>query len=141
MHTLRNVLMSPLKLVIVPEVGRNENTAFAPFDPEYKFQVWPASEMLDATGTGWPSEPYCDEIGPALKFASQIMISFVFEPPAVFDVKRSYATSATIVPELLCDHCQTDCKIMRVSQRSSKRLFLTYGHARNGTQLLVDTRI
>ena len=105
--------MSPLKLVIVPEVGRNENTVFAPFDPEYKFQVWPASEMLDATGTGWPSEPYCDEIGPALKFASQIMISLTFEPPAELDVKRSYATSATIEPDVDCDHVHVDCRFHR----------------------------
>ena len=65
-------------------------------------------DRFDATGTGLPSEPYWYEIGPALKLASQIMISFWFDPPAVFEVKRSYATSATIVPEVLWDHDQVD---------------------------------
>lgn len=102
------MLRSPLKLVMVPLVGRNENTAFAPFEPLYRFQVWPARLMFDATGTGLPSEPYCDEMGPALKFASQIMISFTFAPPALFAVNRSYATSAVIVPDVVCDHCQVD---------------------------------
>ena len=69
----------------------------------------PPSERLDATGIGLPSEPHWDEIGPALKFASQIMISFWFDPPAVFEVKRSYATSATIEPEVDCDHFHVDC--------------------------------
>ena len=73
--------------------------------------MWPASERFDATGTGFPSEPYWNEIGPALKLASQIMISFTFEPPEVLDVKRSYATSATIVPDVVCDHCQVDCRL------------------------------
>ena len=102
-------MMSPLKLVTVPDVGRNENTALAPFEPEYRFQLWPASEMDEATGTGLPSEPYWDEIGPALKLASQIMISFTFEPPAVLDVQRSYATFATIEPDVLCDHRHVVC--------------------------------
>ena len=31
--TVKKALRSPLKEVIVPEVGRKENTAFAPFDP------------------------------------------------------------------------------------------------------------
>lgn len=106
---MKNAFRSPLKLVIVPLVGRNENTAFAPFEPLYRFQVWPASAMFDATGTGLPSEPYCDEIGPALKFASHTMISFTFAPPALFAVKRSYATSAVIVPDELCDHCHVVC--------------------------------
>lgn len=34
MRYWRKVFMSPLKLVIVPLVGRKENTLFAPFEPE-----------------------------------------------------------------------------------------------------------
>ena len=41
-----------------------------------------------------------------MKLASQIMISFTFEPPAVLDVQRSYATFATIEPDVLCDQSQ-----------------------------------
>ena len=81
--------MSPLKLVIVPLAGKNEKTLFAPLEPLYKFQVCPARLIPDATGTGWPLELYAEEMGPALKFASQIMISLTFEPPAVFEVNRS----------------------------------------------------
>lgn len=36
------------------------------------------------------------------------MISYAFDPPDEADVKRSYATSATTVPEELCDHVQLD---------------------------------
>ena len=36
-----------------------------------------------------------------MKFASQIMISYAFDPPEDAEVKRSYATFATI--ELLVD--------------------------------------
>ena len=93
--------MSPLKLVMVPLVGRNENTLFAPFEPLYKFQVCPARLMPEAIGTGCPLALYWEEMGPALKLASQIMISLTLDPPAVFEVKRSYATSATTVPEVL----------------------------------------
>ena len=32
-RTVKKALRSPLKEVIVPEVGRKENTAFAPFEP------------------------------------------------------------------------------------------------------------
>jgi len=63
--------------------------------------------MLLATGLGVPSELYWEEIGPALKFASQIMISFWLLPPALDEVKRSYATLATIEPEVVCDQDQT----------------------------------
>jgi len=77
---------------------------FAPFEPKYTFQVCPASDTLLATGFGVPSELYWAEIGPALKLASHIMISFTLAPPAVVEVKRSYAISATIVPEVLWDH-------------------------------------
>lgn len=49
---MKNVLISPLKLVMVPLVGRKENTLFAPLDPLYRFQVCPARLMFDATGTG-----------------------------------------------------------------------------------------
>jgi len=88
---VRNVLMSPLKLVmVVPDVeGRKLKTLLAPFDPLYRFQVWPAREMPLATGTGCPAELYTNEMGPALKFASQIMISLTAEPPALFDVNIS----------------------------------------------------
>lgn len=36
------------------------------------------------------------------------MISFAFDPPAVFDVNKSYATSATILPEYEIDHFHVD---------------------------------
>jgi hypothetical protein len=45
--------------------------------------------ILLATGLGWPAELYDEEMGPALKFASQIIISYAFEPPGEFEVKRS----------------------------------------------------
>jgi hypothetical protein len=61
----KNALISPLKLVILPLVGKNENTVVAPFGPENKFHVCPAKLMLEATGTGWPEELYEDEMGPA----------------------------------------------------------------------------
>ena len=54
--TSKNALRSPLKLVIVPLVGKNEKTLFAPLEPLYRFQVCPASEILEATGTGCPAE-------------------------------------------------------------------------------------
>jgi len=54
---LRNKLISPLKLVMeAPLEGRKEKTWFDPFEPEYRFQVCPAREMLLATGFGVPSE-------------------------------------------------------------------------------------
>ena len=82
-------MISPLKLVIVPLVGRNEKTLFAPFEPLYKFQVCPARLMPDATGTGCPLALYEEEMGPALILASQIMISLTLDPPAVFEVNKS----------------------------------------------------
>ncbi|EMD36270.1 hypothetical protein CERSUDRAFT_95612 [Gelatoporia subvermispora B] len=56
--------------VVVSLVGRNENPLFAPFEPLYKFHVWTAMLMSDATGTRPLCALYCAEIGPALKFAS-----------------------------------------------------------------------
>lgn len=103
---MKNGSKSPLKLVICPLVGRKENTLFAPLDPLYRFQVWPARLIPLATGVGLPSLPYAEEIGPALILASHIIISFTAEPPALLEVNKSYATSATIVPDVLCDHCQ-----------------------------------
>lgn len=38
---------------------------------------------------GEPSEPYEEEMGPALMLANQIMISFSASPPEVDEVKRS----------------------------------------------------
>ena len=64
--------------------------------------------MLDATGLGVPSELYVAEIGPALKFANQIIISLTLLPVGVDAVKRSYATSATIDPEVDWLHCHVD---------------------------------
>jgi hypothetical protein len=58
--------MSPLKLGIVPLVGKNEKTWFAPLEPLYRFHVCPARLMLEATGLGWPAELYEAEMGPAL---------------------------------------------------------------------------
>ncbi len=36
-QTLRNKLISALKLVMADPVGRKENTLFEPFEPKYKF--------------------------------------------------------------------------------------------------------
>lgn len=109
--------MSPLKLVIWPLVGRNEKTAFAPFEPVKRFlitpsvgncflfktrskhyHVCPARLMFDTVGTGAPVALYELAIGPALMFASQIMISFTLFPVGVDAVNRSYATSVTTDP-------------------------------------------
>lgn len=106
--TSKNTLRSPLKLVTVPLAGKKEKTLFAPFEPLYKFHGCPAKVTLAATGTGCPEELYFAEMGPALKFASQIMISLTFDPPAEFDVNKSYATSATTVPDVVCFQFQTD---------------------------------
>ncbi len=54
--TSKNGLRSPLKLVMVPLVGKNEKTLFAPLEPLYRFHVCPARVMLEATGTGCPAE-------------------------------------------------------------------------------------
>ena len=62
--------------------------------------------MLLAIGIAWPFELYDSEYGPALKFASHIIISLTFDPPGVFDVKRSYATFETTLPDEVCDHDQ-----------------------------------
>lgn len=46
-QTLRNRLISPLKLVMAEPVGRKENTLFEPFEPEYKFlfsMVWSVTQ-------------------------------------------------------------------------------------------------
>lgn len=87
--TVKNGSISVLKLVIVPLVGKNEKTLLAPLEPLYKFHVCPPRLIFDATGFGVPSELYTAEMGPALKLASQIMISLTLEPPAVLEVKRS----------------------------------------------------
>jgi hypothetical protein len=42
-------------------------------------------------------------MGPALKLASQTMISLTLLPVAVLEVKRSYAILATMVPVALFD--------------------------------------
>jgi len=97
--------------VILPLVGRNEKTLFEPFEPVNRFlgsqlaaigkrggqthQVCPAIEMLLLAAFGVPSELNVEEIGPALKLASQIMTSLTFAPPEVLDVNRSKATFAT----------------------------------------------
>jgi hypothetical protein len=47
---LRNRLISPLKEVIVPLVGRKLKTLFAPLEPWYRFHVWPARERLLTIG-------------------------------------------------------------------------------------------
>lgn len=54
-----------------------------------------------ATGLGVPSELYVAEIGPALRLASQIIISLTFEPPEVLEVNKSKAILATTVPEVV----------------------------------------
>ena len=89
LRTVKNGKISVLKLVIVPLVGKNEKTLLAPLEPLYRFQVCPPRLMLLATGLGVPSELYTAEMGPALKLASQIIISLTLEPPAVLEVKRS----------------------------------------------------
>ena len=53
-RTVKNGKISVLKLVIVPLVGKNEKTLFAPLEPLYKFQVCPPRLMLLATGLGVP---------------------------------------------------------------------------------------
>lgn len=52
----KNKLMSPLNEEIVPLVGKNEYTLLAPFDPKYKFHVWPANGRLLTIGTACPAE-------------------------------------------------------------------------------------
>jgi hypothetical protein len=92
---------------VLPLATRYEYTWLTPLDPEYKslktnyercantwqdenpHQVCPASEIPVAIGTAWPSALYTAEMGPALMFAIQIMISFTFEPPGEYDVNRS----------------------------------------------------
>ena len=69
-QTLRNKLISALKLVIADPVGRKENTLFEPFEPEYKFLFSMAmvSELREISTrgiitmcvqqwTGWLPEP------------------------------------------------------------------------------------
>ena len=118
--------------------------------------MWPASEMLDATGTGLPSEPYWNEMGPALKLASQTMISLTFEPPGELDVKRSYATSATMEPEPDWDQCHVVWSVqtqsasaqlptneevqVRVRVRAGQRS-RTYRHAADRAELPVDALV
>lgn len=80
-------------------------------------------------------------MGPALMFASQIMISLTFAPPAVLAVKRSYATSATMVPEVLWDQSQVVYRSeFTTRQYGSKRgtEHAAHRHALDGTQFLVE---
>lgn len=97
--------MSPLKLSTWLS-ARNEKTVVEPFGPLYRLQEEPAM-VTDATGVALPSEPYVPgtqsqwfqertedehllEIGPAPpRAASQIIISYSFDPPADDEVNRS----------------------------------------------------
>jgi len=85
----RKTFISPLKLVMVPLVGRKENTWFEPFEPEKRFQVCPASDMLVTVGTALPLEEYEAAIGFWPKEASQIMTSLTLLPPEVLEVNKS----------------------------------------------------
>ena len=52
------------------------------------------------------------------------MISLTLEPPAELDVKRSYATSAMIEPDVDCDHDHVDCRFNRsATHRQPKHKF------------------
>jgi hypothetical protein len=63
--------------------------------------------IFDAMGTAWPDASNTEDIGPALKLASQTIISNDAAPPEVVEVNMSYATSATIVPLAALFHDQT----------------------------------
>jgi len=82
--------MSPEKLEVWL-VATKLNTIVEPFFPEYSFQLTP-SIVTVAT-----AEPVL-EMGPAPpNAASQIMISYSFEPVADEEVNMSYETSATML--------------------------------------------
>ena len=70
------------------------------------YQACPARDIPVAIGLGCPAELNDDEMGPALKLASHIMISLVAEPPAEVEVNMSKATSATTVPDDVCSQSQ-----------------------------------
>jgi hypothetical protein len=89
--------------------------------------------MMGKTNTGWPALLYTAEIGPALKFASQIMISLTAEPPEVEDVNMSNATSATTVPLLVCDHVHTACE-ERINTHTKRT-----GAGRTGMDLMAES--
>lgn len=105
-----------------------------------------AMEILLAIGVGCPSEPYVAEMGPALTFAIQIMISFVALPPEVSDVNMSYATSATMPSSVESDQSHVALKQTWKTNVRDKETSCsgetgmqaaTYRYTTNGTQLLV----
>ena len=69
--------------------------------------------ISDATGVGSPLEPYVAEMGPALMFASQTIISLTADPEAESAVNMSYATSATELLEMSYDQSQVDYGIIK----------------------------
>lgn len=124
--------MSPLKDVISPLAGRNEKTWFAPFEPEKRFlpvcrsstspsqksravsyQVCPSRFTFETAGTGCPDASKVAEIGPALMFASQTMISRWYVR-IIRDADEIYRDKSRI---LTVDVCR-----IRVCRRSSEKV-------------------
>ena len=88
----------------------------------------------DLTGVGEPSEPYVAEMGPALIFASQTMISLTADPPAEFAVNMSNATSATELLEMEYDQSQVALHSKVSCGGMDGRVLRTHRHRRYRAQ-------